>query len=718
MKIKLNFGWLVTGIMICVLSAASIYAGTETVRFNGWQTVGPNGGDIRAMAIDPRDKNRLYITTLDGQIYTSADAGKVWHLLTTFNRPQITLDDILVDVEDSNYIYVSGHRHLGPGGFLYSQDAGRTWKEAKDLRNEAIHALTQSRKNPNILLAGGNGKVFISYNKGEDWTRMNDDTVAFSKQLVDSAAFDPRDSKIIYIGTTWRPYKSTDGGKTWNLISKGMIDDSDVFAIDIDPANPDHIVSSACSGIYESFNGGELWAKIQGIPSQSRRTRAIVRNPGKNGGVYAGTTEGFWMSADNGKSWGLKTQRELEVNSIAIHPEEPNKIYIATNNYGIMVSTDGGQNFLIQNGNFTSRFMRKIVVDIERPNRFYATTKNTATGGGFIFISDDGGLTWTHSTKNLSITRVAPLAILQDIKTPDTIYVGTNQGLIRSLDRGKSWAPVTEPKPKAPKKKKPVKKSVTAKKTVKPAPEPVPTEPVEPPKFVTVLKESVNELKYTTDGKNGILAATDKGLYRTYDLAKGWDRIPFGSGFDDNVFTVTQSPGQPTLWVGTSKSGLIVSKDDGLTWQRVADIPNDMSVGSIAVDPNNPNQIYVGTGQTFYISRDGGDTFTRRGGGLPVGNYSTILINPNNTNEIFAASSMDVRGGLYYSADAGQTWKQLDTKDVNLPSRRVWTMVFDPQNPNRLLVGTHSSGIYRIEKDGADAKVENGVRPRVATNGN
>jgi photosystem II stability/assembly factor-like uncharacterized protein len=185
MKIKLNFGWLVTGIMICVLSAASIYAGTETVRFNGWQTVGPNGGDIRAMAIDPRDKNRLYITTLDGQIYTSADAGKVWHLLTTFNRPQITLDDILVDVEDSNYIYVSGHRHLGPGGFLYSQDAGRTWKEAKDLRNEAIHALTQSRKNPNILLAGGNGKVFISYNKGEDWTRMNDDTVAFSKQLVD-----------------------------------------------------------------------------------------------------------------------------------------------------------------------------------------------------------------------------------------------------------------------------------------------------------------------------------------------------------------------------------------------------------------------------------------------------------------------------------------------------------------------------------------------------
>lgn len=710
MKIQQKISYLVTGIILVFSLSASIYSNTDSVRFNGWQTIGPLGGDIRAITIDPKDKNRLYITTLDSQIYTSADAGKTWRFLTAFSRPQVALDNILVDVEDSNMIYVSGHRHRAPGGFIYSKDAGQTWKEAKDLKNEPVHALAQSNTNPNILIAGGDGKVFISYNRGEDWKRITDDNVAFSKQIVDSAAFDPKDANTIYIGTTWRPYKSTDGGKTWKLISKGMIDDSDIFAIDIDPKNPDHLVTSACSGIYESLNGGELWAKIQGIPSQSRRTKAIVRNPAGNGGVYAGTTEGFWMSADNGKSWALTSQREMEVNSIAVHPSEPNKIYIATNNYGIMVSNDGGKNFSIQNGNFTSRFMHQIVPDIEHPNRYYATTNNTATGGGFIFISDDGGQTWSPSTKNLSVIRVIPFSLLQDKASPDTIYIGTNQGIYRSLDRGKSWNPITVKAAPAPKKKT-VKGKTTAKVTT--AANTTTTAPTV--KRIPVLKDTINELKYTNDGKNGILAATDSGLYRTYNISTGWEKLSFGEGVSERVFVVSTSTAQPsTIWAGTERSGLIVSKDSGVTWQRIGDIANDVSIKAIEIDPQNPNRIYIGTDQTFYLSRDGGATFVRRGGGLAVGNFNTILINPNNTNEVYTASASDIRGGVYVSSDAGQTWKQLDSKDLNLPSRRVWTMAFDPQNPNKILIGTHSSGIYRIEKDLTDAKGDNGGRPRVA----
>lgn len=709
MKIQQKITSLITMLAVVILANLFIFANTDAGTFNGWQVIGPNGGDIRAIAIDPKDKNRLYITTLDSQIYTSADAGKSWRFLTNFSRPQITLDDILVDIEDSNIIYVSGHRNREPGGFIYSKDAGRTWIESKDLKNEAIHALSQSSQNPNILLAGGDGKVFVSYNKGADWKRMTDDKVAFTGRYVDSAAFDPRNSNVIYIGTTWRPYKSIDGGKTWKLISKGMIDDSDVFAVDIDPTNPDHIVSSACSGIYESFNGGELWSKIQGIPSQSRRTRAILRNPARNGAVYAGTTEGFWMSADNGKTWALTSQRELEVNGIAVHPEEPNKVYIATNNYGLMVSTDGGRNFTAQNGNFTSRFIQKIVADVERPNRFYATTNNTATGGGFIFISDDGGQTWNPATKNLSVIRNKAFSIFQDRQNPNTIYIGTNMGIYRSLDRGSSWSPIAAPptaKPKpAPKKKTTAKKKITA------APAATATTAIKVP----VLKDVVRLLVPTGDGKNGILAATDKGLYRTYNIAQGWEKLPFGNGFDEQVFAIHIPTAEPTsIWVGTVRSGVLVSKDNGSSWQKVEAVPSETYISAIETDPQNPNRIYVGTSQTFYYSKDGGATFVRRGGNLPLGNYNSILINPNNTNEIFVASSMDTRGGIYYSPDGGQYWKQIDTKDLSLPSRRVWTMVFDSKDPNRILLGTHSAGIYRIERT-SQASNE-GTRPRVATN--
>lgn len=713
MKIQQKFKYLVEIMAVIILTGSFSFANTDIARFNGWQVVGPNGGDIRAITIDPKDKNRLYITTLDSQIYTSGDAGKTWRFLANFARPQVTLDDILVDSEDSNIIYVTGHRHKEPGGFMYSRDAGLTWTEAKDLKNEAIHAFAQSDKNPNILLAGGDGRVFLSYDKGENWKRITDEKVAFSKQLIDSAAFDPRNPDVIFIGTTWRPYKSTDGGKTWKLISKGMIDDSDVFAIDIDPENPDHIVSSACSGIYESFDGGDLWKKIQGIPSQSRRTKAIVRNPAKNGGVYAGTTEGFWMSADNGKTWALTSQRELEVNSIAVHPSEPNKVYIATNNYGLMVSTDGGKNFNTQNGNFTSRFMQKIVADVERPNRFYATTNNTATGGGFIFISDDGGQTWNPATKNLSVIRIKAFSILQDKQTPDTIYIGTNMGIYRSTDRGNSWTPVTGVTPPAVKPKSTKKTTAKAKTPVKT------TTPTAGLKKVPALKDAIRALIYTNDGKNGILAATDKGLYRTYNINAGWEKVSFGEGIDEQVFAIHIPAAQPTtIWAGTVRSGVVVSKDNGLTWKSIADIPSGVPISAIETDPQNAERVYVGTSQTFYISKDGGATFLRRGGSLPIGNFNSILINPNNTNEVFVASSMDIRGGIYFSPDAGQTWKQLDTKDISLPTRRVWTMTFDSKNTNRILVGTHSAGIYRIDRIAGEASNENGTRPRVANNQN
>lgn len=715
MKIQKKYGHFILGLVFAILLVSNILANSDSVRFNGWQTLGPNGGDIRTIAIDPKNKNKIYLTTLDSQIYVSSDAGKIWKYVTSFSRPQVILDDLIIDSEDSNIIYVSGHRHLEPGGFMSSKDGGLTWKESKDLKNEAIHALAQSPSNPNILLAGGNGKVFLSYNKGEDWTRITDDKVDFAPRIVDSAAFDPKNSNTIYVGTTWRAYKSTNSGKTWQLISKGMIDDSNVFAIDIDPANPDHIVSSACSGIYESFNGGELWTKIQGIPSQSRRTKAIVRNPARNGGIYAGTTEGFWMSANDGKTWSLTSQRELEVNSIAVHQDEPNKIYIATNNYGIMVSNDGGRNFSIQNGNFSSRFTHQIVPDIERPNRFYAMTNNTATGGGFIFISDDGGQTWTPSIRNLPIIRIKTFSLLQDKENPNMILIGTNNGIFRSIDRGISWAALPAGKIPAP---KITKKTVVVKgkKRVVTTKEPA------NPNLVASIKDRVSSIVYTNDGKGGLIAATDSGLYRTYNAANGWEKLPFGEGREAQVFAVNVPSSQPeTIWAGTVRFGVLVSKDNGATWKQIKDIPSAFPVKVIEVDSQNPNRVYVGTEQTFYVSRDGGDTFIRRAGGLPLGSYNTILINPQNPNEVYTASAMETRAGIFHSTDAGQTWKQIDDKEINLPSRRVWSMVFDPQNPNRILLGTHSSGIFKIEKDGSDAKitetkVDNMSRPRVASN--
>jgi photosystem II stability/assembly factor-like uncharacterized protein len=715
MKIKQKLLTILT--ITILLSSFSVNGSTpnDTVKFDTFQMVGPAGGDIRSIVIDPKDKNRLYATTLDSQVYTSKDAGKSWTYLITFDRPQITLDNIEIDKSDSNSIYVSGHRLIAPGGFWRSRDGGETWKESKDLKNEAIHALTQSEKDPKVMIVGTYGKVFVSRNSGEDWKAVDDNSF-FANLFVDSVAIDPRDTNIMYAGTSWRAYKTTDAGKTWKRISAGMIDDSDVFAIDIDTKNPDHIIASACSGIYESFNAGDLWKKINGIPSASRRTRAILQNPAGNGAVYAGTTEGFWMTPDGGKSWLLTTQRDLEINSIAVHPDEPNKIYIATNNYGLMVSTDGGRNFDVQNGNLTSRFTYNIIPDLKNTNRFYATTNNTATGGGFVFISDDSGATWKPSVKNLLTGQTSLSSILQDEQNTNTIYLGTNQGMFRSLDRGVSWSQITAGKPAVTPKKPIAKKGRTTKKpivaVVKPA----------IPSIKRVLaidtKVRVNSLNYAHDGKNGIFAATDKGLYRSQNVSAGWDKFSFGEGIDERVFAVasaTQTPNR--IFAGTTFSGVVVSQDSGLTWSKVSGIPTTTPISAIEINPNNSDVIYVGTTQNLYVSRDGGNTWNRRGGNLPNGNYRSIVINPNNSDEVFVASSLEGSGGVYQSVDAGKNWKRIDSKELNLPTRRVWSLAIDPKNTNRLLVGTHSSGIYTIERTPATASSgeSNDVRPRVVS---
>lgn len=687
----------------------------EAKIFKGGEIIGPNGGDVRSIAVDPRDQNRLYISTLDGQVHTSPDGGKTWQFLVNFNRPLLILDNLAVDVRDSKIIYTSGHRHKEPGGFFKSTDGGATWKESKDLKNEAIHAMVQSSLDPKMIVVGGINGIFISKDGGDDFKKVESSTMPLN---INSLAIDPRDTDTIYAGTTWRPYKTTDGGKTWRLIKAGIIDDSDVFAIEIDQKNPDHVIASACSGIYESFNKGEKWAKINGIPSTSRRTRDIRINPANNGAFYAATTEGFWLTNTNGKSWMLTTSRELEINSIAVHPNAPDKIFIATNNYGVMVSNDGGKNFEQTNNNFTSRFTLSVMPDVERPNRLYSATRNTATGGGFFFISDDSGETWRPAMKNLVANRVSIYSMIQDRANPNNIYLGTELGIFRSADRGLSWTQITPPKPKPQPKRRVVKGRTTAKTKTAPAKPPV-TAKTETVEKIPALTEQIKILVHTEDGKNGILAGTDKGLYRTYDINAGWEKLYFGEGLNEQVFTIYTAQNEPkTIYVGTASSGLLVSRDDGETWAQVEGVPAEAPISSIAVDPKKPENIYVGTKQTLYLSRDGGKSWMRRGGNLPLGNYTSILISPRNSDEILVASALENNGGIYQSLDAGTSWKRVDTKDMNLASRRFWTMMFDPSDPNQILVGTHSSGIYRLQRAPAVAGDSTTVRPRVSQTGN
>ena len=690
-------------------TAVTFAAGDSTdpaLYSNDWRTTGPPGGDVRGLVVDPSNPDRFYFGTLDGQLYTSADGGKQWQLLYNFGKPHLFVDHIIVDSRNPRVLYVGGHRHNQPGGFFKSTDGGVTWRESAQLKDQAIHSLAQSESNPDTLIAGTFTTIFRSEDSGETWKQLP--TAQFpGLNHVESLAIDPRTTDTIYAGTFYLPYKSLDGGQTWKSIRNGMIDDSDIFAIDIDPRDPDHIIASACSGIYESKTAGESWRKVQGIPSQSRRTPAILQHPSVAGTVFAGTTEGFWRSDKGGDpdSWMVTTSRQLEINSIAVHPSRPDMVYIGTNNYGIMVSNDGGKSFTPMNAGYSGRFANAILADRDTPNRIYASTINTATGGGFLFVSNDNGESWRPSMRSMP-SRLITYAILQDTRDADIIYLGTNLGIYRSIDRGASWSPVwaTEKKKAAPAKgkgaAKPAAVAPRARRGSKPddsmlrvqqalneagyhlgepdgKPGPATTAALK--KFqgdrhlpVTgrldaitlaalgiakgsgseatertdlILTDAVNALVHTIDAETqqpAFLAGTSSGLYRSVDPTKGWERLQFGN-LDTGVTTISTTSRQPeTIWVGTPSSGVLVSRDNGETWRRIDGVPKDVPVNMIAQDPQRPDYVYVGTKQALFSSHDGGATWRVRGANLPFGDFTSILINPRNGNEIFVGNAYQV----------------------------------------------------------------------------
>ena len=228
--------------------------------------------------------------------------------------------------------------------------------------------------------------------------------------------------------------------------------------------------------------------------------------------------------------------------------------------------------------------------------------------------------------------------------------------------------------------------------------------------FLTV---PINVLALThdeKDGHSGIFAATNVGLYRTYDPSKGWEKIEIPGNYDQKINTVSSGAQNPkTIWIGTTQSGLLVTRDAGHTWEQVSDIPTMAPVSIIKQDPKNSLRVYVGTKQTFFCTYDDGGKWSRRGGNLPYGEFATIVINSRNPNEIYVGNAFEKVGGVFRSTDAGQTWVRVDPRDRHLPSVRIWALELDANDSGRLFVGSHSAGIYVADRESSASAVRERV---------
>src|SRR6202044_3202302 len=140
--------------------------------------------------------------------------------------------------------------------------------------------------------------------------------------------------------------------------------------------------SSACSAIYRSDSGAELYKKVQGIPMTARRTRVLMLDPTNRNTVYAGTTEGLYKTLDGGTKWQRMTGPDVIVNDVYVDPKNPQHVLLATDRGGVLESDDAAFSFKASNTGFSQRQVSSLLVDAKSPSTIFAGVVNDKTYGG------------------------------------------------------------------------------------------------------------------------------------------------------------------------------------------------------------------------------------------------------------------------------------------------------------------------------------------------
>jgi photosystem II stability/assembly factor-like uncharacterized protein len=163
------------------------------------------------------------------------------------------------------------------------------------------------------------------------------------------------------------------------------------------------------------------------------------------------------------------------------------------------------------------------------------------------------------------------------------------------------------------------------------------------------------------------------------------------------VVDIAVVPGRPSTWyVAVASGGVWKTANAGTTWTPIFDSEGSYSIGCVTVDPQNPNAIWVGTGENnsqrsvaygdgVYRSLDGGQTW--KNVGLKTSEHiSRILVDPKSSDVVYVAAQGPLwasggERGVYKTTDGGKAWKAVLTISENTGVSDLW---MDPRDPNVL----------------------------------
>jgi photosystem II stability/assembly factor-like uncharacterized protein len=574
-----------------------------------WRSLGPFGGGAEIVRAVPDVKGSVLATTRTGLLFQSENGGASWNNLPFPEQSAGVLHAFEIDPRSGRVWYAGVEAGIRQNSGIYkTTDAGKSWTLLPATKGIAIWSLTFSPSNPDVIAAGADSGVYLTRNAGADWKLISPPGDPELKPVV-SLAIDPADNRIIYAGTTHLPWRTTDGGATWQSIHTGMIDDSDVFSIAVDPHRPERVLASACSGAYASADAAHHWKRLN-TPTGAFRTYFIALDPHHEDTVFAGTSDGLLKSANDGGTWRKVSFHQVK--SISFDRFVAGRIFFASTDGGLLLSTDNGDTLRESNTGFSGGTFTSLT---SAGNALYLSSQSD------LYTTDSFALRWNDFIEGPE-GRMLLVAAAPD--APRLLFGARYRGLFESPDSGKTWHP---------------RKGVP---------------------------ESVHVKALLAEPHGVVIAGTDEGLFRG-DPTGAWTRV------DPAAADSLQGSGSSAVTAITRKAAL-VSQDEGVSW-RVCESPAAGAVWyGLAIEPAAPSTALAATSQGLYRSTDGCRSWLPLTNGLDPATTETVLFHPTRAGEAFAAQAGKVfrsnDGGLNWQPlDGAELWPSLLVILASAPDR-------------------------------------------------
>src|SRR6202048_514767 len=400
----------------------------------GGRCIGPfRGGRTVAITGVPQQPNVFYIAAVNGGVWKTTDIGNTWEPIFDAQASG-SVGAIAVAPSDPNVIYVGSGEglqrpDLSTGDGVYkSNDAGKSWTHLGLRDAQQVTAILVDPKDANRILASVQGHpygpnpergVFRSTNGGQSFEK-----ILYKDENVGAAdlAFDPSNPETIYAvlwaarvapweirsgGSFVAPgsglYKSTDGGNTWNQMTKGLPSSDDGglgrIGVAVAPSQPRRVYATVeakkGAGVYRSDDGGESWSLVNGdrpIGGRGPGAMGIAVSPDNPDLIYVANTT-TWKSSDAGKTFvGFRgAPGGDDYQRIWISSEHPQTIAL-TSDQGAVITVNGGTSWSTWYNQPTAQFYH-VTTDNRFPYWVYGAQQESGSAGT-MSRSDYGEITF------------------------------------------------------------------------------------------------------------------------------------------------------------------------------------------------------------------------------------------------------------------------------------------------------------------------------------